>query len=253
MSGRTRLRKELRDAKKAKDENEGQFFLDLKTPENLYQWQCMLYGPKDTPFEEGKFHLDVRIPQEYPLRPPEFRFRTKIFHPNVLWSTGEICLDILKSEWTPVWNLESVCTALLMLLQEPNAESPLNCDAGNVIRANDIRAFNTLARMYTIEHAMDTLLPPPRRDTQGSPSHPGSLHQDHPRQPALRQLHRGRCVCPQRRLLCGRCFSAQDLPLLHGLLGSHEEGGSETGGKDEEHSYCGTGVCFESVDQGERG
>ncbi len=33
-------------------------------------------------------------------------------------------------------------------------DSPLNCDAGNLLRARDTRGYNSLARMYTIEHAM---------------------------------------------------------------------------------------------------
>lgn len=33
-------------------------------------------------------------------------------------------------------------------------DSPLNCDAGNLLRAGDVRGYNCMARMYTLEHAM---------------------------------------------------------------------------------------------------
>ena len=33
-------------------------------------------------------------------------------------------------------------------------DSPLNCDAGNLLRGGDIRGYNSLARMYTIEYAL---------------------------------------------------------------------------------------------------
>lgn len=33
-------------------------------------------------------------------------------------------------------------------------DSPLNCDAGNLLRGGDIRGYNSLARMYTLELAM---------------------------------------------------------------------------------------------------
>lgn len=81
-------------------------------------------------------------------------FKTKIFHPNIHFDSGEICLDVLKAEhWTPAWTLESVCRAIIQLLCNPNADSPLNCDAGNMIRAGDLIAFNSMAKMYTMEEA----------------------------------------------------------------------------------------------------
>jgi peroxin-4 len=49
-------------------------------------------------------------------------------------SAGEICLDILKDAWTPIWTLESTCRAIIFLLANPAADSPLNCDAGNLVR-----------------------------------------------------------------------------------------------------------------------
>jgi hypothetical protein len=50
---------------------------------------------------------------------------------NVLFKTGEICLDILKPDaWTPAWTLQSVCRAVTALLSHPEADSPLNCDCG---------------------------------------------------------------------------------------------------------------------------
>jgi peroxin-4 len=41
------------------------------------------------------------------------------------------------------------------LLINPNADSPLNCDCGNAIRAGDILAYLTMAHMYTVEYAME--------------------------------------------------------------------------------------------------
>ena len=55
-----------------------------------------------------------------------------------------------------MWTLESIARAIVNLLLNPNADSPLNCDAGNAIRAGDILAFKSMARMYTVEEAMQT-------------------------------------------------------------------------------------------------
>jgi len=40
-------------------------------------------GPPDTPYEGGKYEVEIKIPNEYPFKPPEMRFITKIWHPNI--------------------------------------------------------------------------------------------------------------------------------------------------------------------------
>ncbi|CEH15443.1 sirt3 protein [Ceraceosorus bombacis] len=73
-----------------------------------------------------------------------------------LSQTGEICLDVLSSQWTPAWTLTSACTAVIALLDAPEADSPLNVDAATVLRTGDRSAYVSAARMYTLLHAYDT-------------------------------------------------------------------------------------------------
>eukprot|EP01027_Heterolobosea_sp_BB2_P012005 GEZU01017420.1.p1 GENE.GEZU01017420.1~~GEZU01017420.1.p1 ORF type:complete len:161 (-),score=14.71 GEZU01017420.1:62-544(-) len=139
-----RLLKEYKELQKNKDSD-----LVLRPNDNtLYQWRAELRGPPDTPYEGSIFEVELRIPNEYPIHPPTAYFITKIFHPNVHFKTGEICLDILKSTWSPAWTLQSVCRAIITLLSHPEPDSPLNCDAGNLLRHGDHRGFRSLARMY---------------------------------------------------------------------------------------------------------
>ncbi|CDW79675.1 protein peroxin-4-like [Stylonychia lemnae] len=124
--------------------------------DNLFHWQGLIKGPPETSFEKGWFKLDFQIDQNYPINPPKAKFITRIFHPNIHFETGEICLDILKPQhWSPAWTLESLCRAIVNLLVNPNADSPLNCDCGNQIRAGDMLAYRTMAYMYTVEFACE--------------------------------------------------------------------------------------------------
>lgn len=157
LAATKRLRKELQVLRKAEDDSD--IVLSVH-PDNLLLWKAWIKGPADTPYESGVFQLDIRCGSDYPLAPPTIKFVTKIFHPNVHFRTGDICLDILKKEWSPAWGLQAACRAVLALLSDPDAESPLNCDAGNMIRGNDMIAFNTTAAMYTVENAHFTPWPP---------------------------------------------------------------------------------------------
>jgi peroxin-4 len=129
--------------------------LQLLDESNLNEWVAVLSGPEGTPYCGGRFRVRLSVPASYPLAPPTATFVTPIFHPNVHFSTGEVCLDILKTDWSPAWTLMSVCRAIVALLSDPagGADSPLNCDAGNLVRGGDMRAFDCVARMYTVELA----------------------------------------------------------------------------------------------------
>eukprot|EP00744_Colponema_vietnamica_P017689 GILI01024888.1.p1 GENE.GILI01024888.1~~GILI01024888.1.p1 ORF type:complete len:158 (-),score=21.99 GILI01024888.1:43-516(-) len=149
MAAAQRLQKELRDACKSTEDD---IKLTLLDGQNLFQWKCIIKGPPDTPFEGGHYEVHLKIPSDYPMVPPQAKFSTPIFHPNVKFEDGEICLDILKSKWTPAWTLGSVARAIASLMSEPEGSSPLNCDAGNLVREDQNLGFVSLARMYAIRN-----------------------------------------------------------------------------------------------------
>lgn len=152
MVSRNRLNKELMELTRSKDND----IILQPVNDNLFHWNGFIRGPPESPFEKGWFKLDFQIDQNYPINPPKVKLITKIFHPNIHFESGEICLDILNAKsWTPAWTLESLCRAIVNLLLNPNADSPLNCDSGNQIRAGDMLAFRTMAYMYTVEYATE--------------------------------------------------------------------------------------------------
>ncbi|CAD2083677.1 ubiquitin-conjugating enzyme E2, putative [Plasmodium vinckei] len=142
----------LIESREAKKQNDPDIFLS-HSDYNLYEWEAVIRGPKDSPYEGGKWKLSIKCKNTYPIDPPLITFITKVFHPNVNFTTGALCMDILKTNWSPAWTIQSLCRAILFLLNEPNAESPLNCDAGNLIRSGDIKGFKSMAKMYTKEYA----------------------------------------------------------------------------------------------------
>ena len=121
--------------------------------DDLYNWEGVIMGPNDSPYAGGVFKLNIRFPTDYPFKQPHIEFTTKIFHPNIN-SAGGICLDILKSQWSPALTISKVLLSILSLLTDPNPADPLVPDIAALYKA-DRAAYEMKAREWTIMYAMD--------------------------------------------------------------------------------------------------
>lgn len=76
-----RISKEMEDTKK--DQN-AHIILECAEGKNDFtHLHGQFSGPPDTPYEGGTFDIDIKIPNDYPFRPPLCKFTTKVWHPNV--------------------------------------------------------------------------------------------------------------------------------------------------------------------------
>jgi len=92
--------------------------------DDIFEWQATILGAKDGPYEGGVFYLNLRFSNDYPFKPPHCKFITKIFHPNIN-SSGIICLDILKENWSPALTVGKLLLSICSLMEEPNPDDPL--------------------------------------------------------------------------------------------------------------------------------
>lgn len=63
--------------------------------ENIFSWIGTIMGGKETPYDGLSYKLSLHFPLDYPFKPPQVKFETPCFHPNVD-QYGHICLDILQ-------------------------------------------------------------------------------------------------------------------------------------------------------------
>ncbi|ESP04417.1 hypothetical protein LOTGIDRAFT_223907 [Lottia gigantea] len=109
-------------------------------------------GPPDTPYAEGTFCLEIRIPETYPFNPPIVKFLTKIWHPNISSVTGAICLDILKDQWAAAMTLRTVLLSLQALLAAAEPDDPQDAVVAQQYKEN-YSIFEKTAKHWTAVYA----------------------------------------------------------------------------------------------------
>ncbi|CAE6412625.1 unnamed protein product [Rhizoctonia solani] len=116
--------------------------------DNFFEWEALINGPKDTPYEGGVFVAKLEFPSDYPLNPFKMKFDPPLLHPNV-YADGNVCISILHSpgddpnmyelaseRWSPVQSVEKVLLSVISMLAEPNLESGANVDCCKLYREN---------------------------------------------------------------------------------------------------------------------
>jgi ubiquitin-conjugating enzyme E2 N len=119
--------------------------------DNLRYFDVTIDGPSQSPYESGLFKLELFLPEDYPMEPPKIRFLTKIYHPNID-RLGRICLDVLKSNWSPALSIRTILLSIQALLGAPNPDDPLANDVAQNWKEDEQKAIET-AREWTTKYA----------------------------------------------------------------------------------------------------
>ena len=122
---------------------------NINMTDNVFEWDVIIYGPKDSSYEGGIFKGKIKFPENFPLYPPKFTFTTQIYHPNIYKDSGDVCISILHApgedkygyedsaeRWRPIHTVNSILLSIITLFTSPNDESPANIDAAKDFREN---------------------------------------------------------------------------------------------------------------------
>jgi ubiquitin-conjugating enzyme (huntingtin interacting protein 2) len=82
-----RVAKELADIQRDSQSN---IHAEPAAGDDVSHLKASFQGPPDTAYQGGTFIVDIKIPNEYPFKPPNMKFDTKIWHPNVSSQTVSI-------------------------------------------------------------------------------------------------------------------------------------------------------------------
>ncbi|KAI5119544.1 hypothetical protein M0805_008530 [Coniferiporia weirii] len=93
------------------------------TEDNVFHWKASIPGPEGSPYEGGLFRLTFELGTDYPFSAPKVVFVTRIYHMNIS-DRGNVCIDVLKQNWSPALSLYKVLLSLSSLLTDPNPSTP---------------------------------------------------------------------------------------------------------------------------------
>ena len=140
-----RIKEEYKDLSYNPDSNIG-VSVGLPDEDNIFEWQCCLMGPKDTPYYGGMFFLKIKFTEEYPNKPPEVVFKTPIYHLNVNprkgtgkddEPLGHVGISTLIW-WNPNTKVRQILTDIFALFYMANLDSPYGLDRADEFRFNRI-------------------------------------------------------------------------------------------------------------------
>ncbi|KAL4462400.1 hypothetical protein ABPG72_010048 [Tetrahymena utriculariae] len=127
--------------------------LQNKPCKQFHELTLQFNGPKNTPYEEGSWEVYVLIPEQYPYKSPSIGFLNKIFHPNIDFHSGSVCLDVINQTWSPMYELINIFDIFLpQLLTYPNPKDPLNPEAAMIL-IKDQLIFNQVVQDFVKKYA----------------------------------------------------------------------------------------------------
>jgi ubiquitin-conjugating enzyme E2 S len=136
--------------------------------------QAELEGPVGTPYEGKYFVLKLVFGHEFPAAPPRGFFLTKMYHPNVDMSSGAICVNTLKKDWTVQTTLSHVLNVIRCLLIVPFPESSLNDEAGRLFMES-YDEYSKRARLMADVHGRNVEVEPTSASASASATLPGTV------------------------------------------------------------------------------
>ncbi len=130
------------------------FYTIQPNSDNFFHWDILIFGPPETIYEDGIFKCQITFSNQYPNKPPEFKFISNLPHPNI-YPDGKVCISILhegidetnyediSERWNPSHNVNTIIMSIISILISPNIDSTANVDMSKLWR-NDYNEYKKM-------------------------------------------------------------------------------------------------------------
>ena len=109
-----RLNKELENALECHDP----YIWYRPVTEDKQTWHFTIRGPKGSPFEGGVYHGRIELPDEYPIKAPDFYFLTENGRYKI---NTKICLNISGyhlEQWQPATTIDAMVRMIQAFMED---------------------------------------------------------------------------------------------------------------------------------------
>lgn len=119
-------------------------------PEDIKNLDFIIKGPKDSPYEGGRFDVSMIMPINYPFSSPNVRLKTKIYHPNFSFE-GKLCkgCSFFISNWNPSLRIRHVLDNIYECIEQLNTPCSFNFYYYSSYH-EDKQLFLRIARDFTL-------------------------------------------------------------------------------------------------------
>lgn len=159
--------------------SETYYIVRPRKPDDLTYWDVFIAGPPRTPYAGGEFQCLFKVPEDYPNSPPRVVWITPVVHLNInpgevdpisgdIEKVGYVCLDVIKSRWSPAILLGNLPAYLQQLLESPAFDDPIGNDAYKIYKAKGVKAYEQEAIKLTAMHA-------PLKEFKGKTPYPNAF------------------------------------------------------------------------------
>ncbi|KIH50708.1 ubiquitin--protein ligase [Ancylostoma duodenale] len=120
----------------------------------------LIVGPSGTPFDSTPFYFTIKLPSDYPEKPPEASYSQEQLNPN-LYQSGKVCTSLLgtwSGQGVETWNPSK--SNLLQVLLSIQVPEPYYNEAGYESRkqqtemADRSKRYNETATINSLEYLL---------------------------------------------------------------------------------------------------
>lgn len=129
--------------------------LHLHVPDrDMFTAFFLIEGPSESPFYEGQYVVELKLPRDYPSMPPRIRMKT----PNGRFAIDtDICTTFSSfhpEKWSPIYTFNTIITSLISFMTDIDD----NLFIGRIDASNDERRKLALAsKEYNTSKGFDKM------------------------------------------------------------------------------------------------